>query len=60
MAQLGEFPFIVLKPGQDLGVISATLLPIIGMAVALTTFIGLLLVKIGSRVVTLYEYIAKC
>jgi hypothetical protein len=59
MAQLGEFPFIVLKPGQDLGVISATLLPIIGMAVALTTFIGLLLVKIGRRVVTLYEYRAR-
>lgn len=56
MAQLGEFPFIVLKPEQDLGVISATLLPIIGMAVALTTFIGPLLVKIGSPVVTLYEY----
>jgi hypothetical protein len=55
MAQLGEFPFIVLKPGQDLGVISATLLPIIGTAVALTTFIGSLLVKIVSRVVTLYE-----
>lgn len=55
MAQLGEFPFIVLKPGHDLGMISATPLPIIGMAVALTTSIGPLLVKIGSRVVTLYE-----
>ncbi len=60
MAQLREFSFIVLKAGQDLGVISATLLPIIGMAVALTTFIGPLLVKIGSRVVTLYEYRARC
>ena len=59
MAQLPEFSFIVLKAGQDLGVISATLLPIIGMAVALMTFIGPLLVKIGSRVVTLYEYRAR-
>jgi hypothetical protein len=40
MEQLREFSFIVLKAGQDLGVISATLLPIIGMAVALTTFIA--------------------
>lgn len=55
MAQLGEFSFIVLKTGQDLGVISITLFPIIGMAVALTTFIGPMLVKLGSRVVAVYE-----
>lgn len=59
MAQLRQFFFIVLKAGQDFGVISAMLLPIIGMAVALTTFIAPLLVKIGSRVVTLYEYRAR-
>ncbi|HXG05970.1 MAG TPA: cation:proton antiporter [Nitrososphaera sp.] len=51
MAQLGEFSFIVLKTGQDLGVISDMLFPIIGMAVALTSFIGPILVKLGSRVV---------
>ena len=55
MAQLGEFSFIVLKTGQDLGVISNMLFPIIGMAVALTTFIGPMLVKLGSRVVAVYE-----
>lgn len=55
MAQLGEFSFIVLKTGQDLGVISSILFPIIGMAVALTTFIGPMLVKLGSRVVAVYE-----
>lgn len=55
MAQLGEFSFIVLKTGQDLGVISSMLFPIIGMVVALTTFIGPMLVKLGSRVITLYE-----
>ena len=55
MAQLGEFSFIVLKTGQDLGVISHTLFPIIGMAVALTTFIGPMLVKLGSRVMAVYE-----
>jgi len=55
MAQLGEFSFIVLKTGQDLGVISSMLFPIIGMAVALTTFVGPMLVKLGSRVVAIYE-----
>ena len=55
MAQLGEFSFIVLKAGQDLGVISSTLFPIIGMAVALTTFIGPMLVKLGHKIVAVYE-----
>jgi CPA2 family monovalent cation:H+ antiporter-2 len=55
MAQLGEFSLIVLKTGQDLGVISNMLFPIIGMVVALTTFIGPMLVKAGSRIVAVYE-----
>lgn len=55
MAQLGEFSFIVLKAGQDLGVISPFLFPIVGMTVALTTFIGPMLVKLGTRVVAVYE-----
>lgn len=55
MAQLGEFSFIVLKTGQDLGVISHFLFPIVGMVVALTTFIGPMLVKLGTRTVALYE-----
>lgn len=55
MAQLGEFSFIVLKAGQDLGVISSMLFPIVGMAVALTTFIGPTLVKLGYKVVQVYE-----
>lgn len=55
MAQLGEFSFIVLKAGQDLKVIDNMLFPIIGTAVALTTFIGPILVKFGSKVVSVYE-----
>jgi monovalent cation:H+ antiporter-2, CPA2 family len=55
MAQLGEFSFIVLKAGQDLGVVSHTLFPIIGMAVALTTFIGPMMVKLGVKVIAVYE-----
>lgn len=55
MAQLGEFSFIVLKTGQDLGVISPFLFPIVGVVVALTTFIGPLMVKLGTRTVAVYE-----
>lgn len=55
MAQLGEFSFIVLKTGQDLGVISPFLFPIVGTVVALTTFIGPMMVKLGTRVVAVYE-----
>lgn len=55
MAQLGEFSFIVLKTGQDLGVVSPFLFPIIGTVVALTTFIGPMLVKLGTRAVAIYE-----
>jgi K+:H+ antiporter len=55
MAQLGEFSFVVLKTGQDLGVVSNILFPIIGMAVALTTLVGPMLVKLGSRVISVYE-----
>jgi CPA2 family monovalent cation:H+ antiporter-2 len=55
MAQLGEFSFIVLKTGQDLGVVSPFLFPIVGMVVALTTFIGPMLVKLGTRAVAVYE-----
>ena len=35
MAQLGEFSFIVLKVGQDLGATSAFLFPIVGMVVCI-------------------------
>jgi len=55
MAQLGEFSFIVLKVGQDLGVVSPFLFPIVGTVVALTTFVGPMLVKLGARAVAVYE-----
>ncbi|NWG37259.1 MAG: cation:proton antiporter [Nitrososphaera sp.] len=55
MAQLGEFSFIVLKVGQDLGVVSPFLFPIVGTVVALTTFVGPMLVKLGARTVAVYE-----
>ena len=37
MAQIGEFAFIVAKTGQDLGVISAFFLPIIGISAIVTS-----------------------
>ncbi len=39
MAQIGEFAFIVVKTGQDLGVLSSFLLPIIGVATIITAFV---------------------
>ena len=52
MAQLGEFSFIFLKAGQDLGVTSPTLLPIVGMVVILTTLVAPFLIKRGTRMLT--------
>ncbi|HSA98650.1 MAG TPA: cation:proton antiporter [Candidatus Nitrosotenuis sp.] len=55
MAQLGEFSFIVLKTGKDLNVISEMLFPIVGMVVAITTFLGVILVKTGTKMVEVYD-----
>jgi CPA2 family monovalent cation:H+ antiporter-2 len=49
MAQLGEFSFIVLKVGQDLGATSAFLFPIVGMVVVLTTILAPMLIKKGTK-----------
>lgn len=54
MAQLGEFSFIFLKAGQDLGVTSPTLLPIVGMVVILTTLVAPFLIKRGTKMLTSY------
>jgi CPA2 family monovalent cation:H+ antiporter-2 len=45
MAQIGEFAFIVVKVGQDLGVLSDFLLPIIGVATMITAFLTPYLIK---------------
>jgi len=50
MAQIGEFAFIVAKTGQDLGVISNFLLPIIGVATIITAFITPYLIKFSYRI----------
>jgi CPA2 family monovalent cation:H+ antiporter-2 len=49
MAQIGEFAFIVVKAGQDLGVLSDFLLPIIGVATMITAFITPYLINFSFR-----------
>jgi CPA2 family monovalent cation:H+ antiporter-2 len=49
MAQIGEFAFIVGKAGQDLGVTSDFLLPILGVATVITAFVTPYLIKFSFR-----------
>jgi CPA2 family monovalent cation:H+ antiporter-2 len=49
MAQIGEFAFIVGKAGQDLGVTSDFLLPILAVATVITTFVTPYLIKFSYR-----------
>lgn len=54
MAQLGEFSFIVLMVGQDLGATSKFLFPIVGMVVVLTTIFAPFLIKKGTKMLIAY------
>ena len=45
MAQIGEFAFIVVKAGSDLGVLTAPLFSIVGVVAILTTFLTPYLIK---------------
>ena len=54
MAQLGEFSFIVLMVGQDLGATSSFLFPIVGMCVVLTTVLAPFLIKKGTKMLVAY------
>lgn len=49
MAQIGEFAFIAVKVGVDVGVVSNFLLPIIGVAAIITSFITPYLIKFSFR-----------
>ncbi len=49
MAQIGEFAFIVVKVGQDLGVLSDFMLPIIGVAAIITSFATPYLIKFSFK-----------
>lgn len=50
MGQIGEFAFIVMRVGQDLDVVSASLFPTIGVAVAITAFLTPYMIKLAYRV----------
>jgi CPA2 family monovalent cation:H+ antiporter-2 len=47
MSQIGEFAFIVVKGGQDLNIVSSFLLPSIGVAVGITSFLTPYLMRVG-------------
>jgi CPA2 family monovalent cation:H+ antiporter-2 len=49
MAQIGEFAFIVIKVGQDLGVLSGFLLPVIGVATIITSFMTPYLIRFSFK-----------
>ncbi len=49
MAQIGEFAFIVVKVGQDAGVISDFMLPVIGVSAIITAFTTPYLIKFAYK-----------
>ena len=49
MAQIGEFAFIVGKAGQDLGVTSSFLLPVIGISAIVTSIITPYLLRLAYK-----------
>jgi CPA2 family monovalent cation:H+ antiporter-2 len=50
MAQIGEFAFIAIRTGQDLGVVSSFLLPVVGAAAIMTSFATPYLIRLAYRV----------
>jgi len=50
MGQIGEFALIVVKAGQDLGVISPFIFPTIGIAVGITAFLTPYLIRLSYRI----------
>ncbi len=50
MGQIGEFALIVARAGQDLNVISASLFPTIGTAVAISAFVSPYMIRLSYRI----------
>lgn len=50
MGQIGEFAFVVAKAGQDLGVVSTSLFPTIGVAVAITALLTPYMIRLSYRI----------
>ncbi|MCI0558243.1 MAG: cation:proton antiporter [Nitrososphaera sp.] len=48
-ATKGELSLVVAKGGQDVGAISSSILPILGVVTIVTTFIGPFIIRVGSK-----------
>ncbi len=48
-ATKGELSLVVAKGGQDIGAISSSILPMLGVVTIVTTFIGPFIIRVGSR-----------
>ena len=48
-ATKGELSLVIAKGGQDVGAISSTILPMLGVITIVTTFIGPFIIRVGSR-----------
>ena len=49
-ASKGEMSLIIAKGGQDVGAISSSVLPILGVVTIITTFIAPYIIKFGNRI----------
>ena len=49
-ASRGEMSLIIAKGGQDIGVISSSVLPILGVVTVITTFMAPYIIKFGNKV----------
>jgi monovalent cation:H+ antiporter-2, CPA2 family len=49
-ASRGEMSLIIAKGGQDIGVISSSVLPILGVVTVVTTFLAPYVIKFGNKV----------
>jgi CPA2 family monovalent cation:H+ antiporter-2 len=45
----GEMSLVVAKGGQDVGAITSSILPILGVVTIVTTFIGPFIIRVGSK-----------
>jgi CPA2 family monovalent cation:H+ antiporter-2 len=50
MSQIGEFAFIVMKAGQDAGLVSPLLFSVVGVSAGITTFLTPYLMRLSYRV----------
>jgi monovalent cation:H+ antiporter-2, CPA2 family len=49
-ASKGEMSLIIAKGGQDVGAITSSVLPILGVVTIVTTFIAPYIVKFGNKI----------